>query len=343
MRKRRSSTAAQAAEVLESRIYPAAVVNLVGGTLFVGGDNGANELRVSEDLDSQTVIVNADGQTSVFDRGAITKLYISGGNGDDLLENRTSIPATVSGGNGDDILRGGGANDYLAGGNGDDILNEFAGDNTLSGGNGDDVIQTVSSGADRLIGGNGRDSLYAIVGAPNWVRGGNGEDLLIVRLGVENTDARGGDRVVAFDLTEVVAVRDGVLYINGGGDAQVDQLGPELFVQVNGQEFIFQVGQGQVHTIAGIGSGGDDRFVNNTFLDSVYYGIGGNDTLVGGWGDDLLKGGGGDDELRGRGGSDDLSGDPGADVIDGGAGADILRFDALDQLFSDAADLLILA
>ena len=348
-RGRKSVLALGAAEVLEARVclsgYGMAAaggfVHLAGDTLIVRGGNGDDQITVREFDSNQILEVDLNGRLSRFDLGGVSFLSISGGNGDDLLENRSSIDATINGGNGDDIIRGGSGNDSLFGANGNDIINEFGGDNVLSGGNGDDVLQTVSSGADTLIGGNGRDLHYAIVGAPNTVRGGNGDDFFIVRLGVETIDARPGERVVSFDLAETVALRDGVLYLIGGGSSQVDEVGGQIVATVNGQTFAFDAAA--VQMVAGIGSGGDDTFINNTSRNSVYYSIGGNDTLIGGSGDDLLKGGSGDDVLDGRGGSDDLSGDPGADVITGGDGRDLLRFDLLDTLFADAEDLLILA
>jgi len=59
-------------------------------------------------------------------------------------------------------------------------------------------------------------------------------------------------------------------------------------------------------------------------LDNTFWGLGGNDQLVGGIGSDLLFGGLGDDLLNGGVGNDFLVGGRGADTIQAGGGNDLL-------------------
>ena len=63
------------------------------------------------------------------------------------------------------------------------------------------------------------------------------------------------------------------------------------------------------------GSKFDDIFVNDTDIDSIAFGRGGNDRLVGGSGNDDLFGGAGNDRLYGRGGMDLLLGGDGVDRL----------------------------
>jgi Ca2+-binding RTX toxin-like protein len=326
------------AEVLESKVMLSAV-SLEAGTLTVDGNNRDNNIVVTQDADN--VLVNVDGKLSTFDAALVTNLKINGGDSNDVLENRTNLNAILNGGDGNDILRGGGGNDVLIGDNGKDILNDSGGNNVLDGGNGNDTLQSVSSGRDVFIGGNGDDFIYAIVGEPNVAIGGNGNDSFIVRAGVEQTDAERGERVVAFAADAPGTLRNGVLYVGlgTGGNIRLSQQGNTLIANINGD--IFKYDARKVDVIAGVGSSGDDVFINATNIDSVYYGSAGNDVLIGGGGNDLLKGGSGDDVLIGNDGNDDIAGDSGVDVIIGGSGKDKLRFDLLDWVFSDNKDILI--
>ena len=91
-----------------------------------------------------------------------------------------------------------------------------------------------------------------------------------------------------------------------------------------------------------IGFDGDDEFVNETPVESLILGNGGNDTLIGGIGIDVVNGGDGDDTIVGDGGDDRLIGGPGADVIEGGLGNDrVFGGEGLNRLFGDeGADLI---
>jgi Ca2+-binding RTX toxin-like protein len=83
------------------------------------------------------------------------------------------------------------------------------------------------------------------------------------------------------------------------------------------------------------GNNGDDKFTNDTGIDSVAYGEAGKDTLIGGSGHDVLLGGTGKDTLYGRAGNDYLDGSPdGAiDTLLGGAGADtFVRYSSIGPL-----------
>jgi Ca2+-binding RTX toxin-like protein len=80
----------------------------------------------------------------------------------------------------------------------------------------------------------------------------------------------------------------------------------------------------QVTTIRFFGNGGNDRFTNDTSVNSFAFGQAGNDSLTGGSGRDVLMGGANSDTLRGRGNHDILVGGAGADFLFGGNGRDLL-------------------
>lgn len=91
-----------------------------------------------------------------------------------------------------------------------------------------------------------------------------------------------------------------------------------------------------------IGFEGDDEFTNDTPVESLILGNGGNDTLIGGIGIDVVNGGDGDDTIQGFGGDDRLLGGLGADVIQGGVGNDrVFGGEGLNRLFgNEDADLI---
>jgi hypothetical protein len=63
------------------------------------------------------------------------------GQGDDLLDGRsTQAKLTISGDEGNDVLFGGSNTDTLSGGDGDDILSGGAGKDTIKGGSGKDLF-----------------------------------------------------------------------------------------------------------------------------------------------------------------------------------------------------------
>ncbi len=339
-RKQRTKQQTAAVEVLEERIVLSAVALTADGAVNVSGDAANNEILISQD--DQNINVSVDGEVYSFSNDLVTSLNIQGAEGDDFIQNNSNLDAVIDGGDGNDTIQGGNGNDVLTGGWGNDVITDIGGmQNSLDGGAGNDTLWALSStGADTLQGGAGNDTLYSIVGDTNTSDGGLGDDVIIAR-GTDNVTTDAGDRFVEFkDRGQDVALDNGVLYVQGGGNITVVEAGDQLLVNSNGN--FSQFNRADVNFIAGIGDpAASDTFLNFSSVDSVYYGAGGDDLLVGGSGNDILKGGGGNDLVFGGGGNDDITGDGGNDILIGAQGNDILRTDGNDLVFSDANDQVI--
>lgn len=320
-------------ESLENRNMMAGIT-LNAGVLTITGTNAADEVIVDATVNG--VVARLNDVVQVFAPMSVTSLVVNGLAGDDKISNNTGFSATLRGGAGDDTIKGGTGNDVMQGGAGDDILTDFAGGggtNVLDGEAGNDSLWGGFGPSDTLLGGNGNDVIYDIVGGTNVIIGGAGSDTLISRA-TDVVLSNRADTVVSFGAGQgPVSLVGGILYLMGDGNDNttvVESSRNEVTVTADGQVFTFP--RSQVKMLAGIGGAGNDRFVNNTAIDSVYYGLSGDDTLIGGTGSDLLKGGQGNDTLLGRGGADDLSGDDGSDILSPGGGRDIVRADILDIL-----------
>ena len=344
--KKRKSTYPTQCEILEVRQVPSSI-SVLGTVLVIAGDSQSNDIRVES---ADPIQVNIDGNITLYT--GIDGLLISGLGGDDYIVNATAIDATIRGGNGDDYLQGGTGDDALSGENGNDILTDFTnggGSNLLDGGNGDDNLWGGPGPTDSLVGGSGDDVLYDIVGGPNQLNPGRGDDIVISRA-TDTVLAADGDVVVSFgSVAGPVALNDGILYLLGGGGNDqftVTETQSSVLVDytVAGVVLQFSFRKSDVRMIAGVGGAGDDVFDNQSSVDSVFYGTGGNDTLIGGTGFDIIKGGSGNDLLVG-GAGDDLSGDSAADVIISSqhhaGNPATLRTDATDLVFAQPGDFVI--
>ena len=130
-------------EQLESRRMLSASVS--GGILRVVGTKHADVIAVTRSGSSIDVVIN--GVSKVFSAAGISGLVLKGGGGNDLLQNKTSLPSLLLGGAGDDTLLGGSGSDSISGGTGNDVL---------SGGRGNDLLDG-DEGSDTLSGGRGSD------------------------------------------------------------------------------------------------------------------------------------------------------------------------------------------
>jgi len=224
-------------------------------------------------------------QEVICDAAAVATISVAGWAGDDMLANRTAVPATLDGGDGDDGMKGGSAADRLTGGAGNDFVTYD--DRTTAvvadlEGDADDGAplplpegDQIDADVETLYGGSASDTLTGN-DADNGLDGGAGADIL---------NGGAGNDYALYWLRDVpVSVTfDGLA--NDGQAGENDVLGPDVESAIGGVA---------------------------------------NDTLAGGASANVLIGAYGDDSLRGAGGDDTLYGSDGVDIIDGGAEDDLL-------------------
>lgn len=171
----------------------------------------------------------------------------------------------------------------------------LAGNDAITGGTVADFLYG-GLGSDTVSGGSGNDNVYggdtsaAADGAADTLRGDAGGDTFF------------------FDSLDVLA---------GGADRDLAR------AVTNSLGFTLNATAASIETV--YGSGGNDSITALGMTDAaVFYGNGGNDTLIGGSGADTLYGGLGNDRLSGGIGNDILSGEAGSDLLYGGVGNDKL-------------------
>lgn len=152
-----------AIEALEGRRMLSA--SLAKGVLKASGGSGDDVIRIAKS--GTSIQVTIDGTTQTFNAGAVKKLRVLAGAGNDSVVIGPAIPSRISGGPGNDQLTASKAADSIDGGDADDAINGRGGDDTLVGGVGDDNLVGLA-GNDSMLGGDGRDNLS----------GGGGNDLL---------------------------------------------------------------------------------------------------------------------------------------------------------------------
>lgn len=140
------------------------------GVLDVNGTRRADSIHVSLNAaDATKLDVNINGVISTFDLALVRSVYMSGGNGKDVLtvDGTVSLTVKIDGGNGNDRLSGGSGNDELHGGKGKDDLDGGAGDDALDGAAGKDNLDG-GEGDDDLDGGKGKDTCQGGLGSDSF-------------------------------------------------------------------------------------------------------------------------------------------------------------------------------
>lgn len=264
--------------------------------------------------------------------------------------------ATINGTSGNDSLTGTNAADVLNGYGGNDTLDGGGGDDTLHGGGGDDTY-IVSYYGDVVSDTDGHDIVIAMYtgailgdGVEDLVlRGGSeysaqavGNDLdNVIRNERDNQgvyfNGRGGDDT----LIGGEAGESFEFYLESGdyGNDVVDGGGGRdgMSFEAARSGLVIDFRDGTVIG-GGISGSGTVKFKNIEMATSwlyddlliandagiIFYGDGGNDTLIGGAGNDVLDAGDGLNRAIGGAGQDTLSGGYQADYLDGGTGADII-------------------
>jgi Ca2+-binding RTX toxin-like protein len=316
---------------------------VIGGVLYIGGTDFADEIEVSRS--SSTIKVEIESPISEQEyripAAGITKVVVFALGGNDEVEIESSLgtlPTELFGGSGNDELEGGDGNDLLDGGTGDDCLKADQGNDTLLGGDGDDELR-AGSGNDLLDGGAGNDELRGRSGN-DILRGGSGDDCITAGSGLDLVFGDdGNDWIRAGSGNDTVYGGNGndTIYAGSGNDRIFGDDGNDWIIGASGLD-ILDGGAGNDTIKAG--SGGDSIF-GGSGNDSITGGSGGDyldggdgdDRITGDSGNDTILGGSGNDYLEGESGNDSVDGGMGNDTLEGGSGADVLLGGDGDDLF----------
>jgi len=138
-------------------------IDLAGTLNGTAGDGAADTVTaIGTSGDDVAIVVGDAGGVTVqglaarieisHSEGALDRLVISGGAGDDVVDasglSPGAIGLTIEGGEGNDVLIGSAGDDILRGGPGDDVLIGGGGNDIIDGGDGDDIeIQGFVAGA----------------------------------------------------------------------------------------------------------------------------------------------------------------------------------------------------
>jgi Ca2+-binding RTX toxin-like protein len=232
---------------------------------------------------------------------------------------------TVNGTAGNDVIYGG---PYATNptNTGNDTINAGAGDDFAFGGGGNDVLDG-GSGADNLFGGIGNDSILGGTG-DDTIGGGAGNDTIAGNAGLDYLFYADSDAAVSVELTAGVA-------IVSGGHAQGDSItGMDGVIGSSFNDTLIGFDSASTDpsdpfTNVFYGGGGDDSMIGRGGGDLLYGGTG-NDTIYGdrpgdtftGTDNDIISGGDGNDAIYGGGDADTITGDAGDDTVEGGSGND---------------------
>lgn len=283
-----------------------------GDTLRGGDGDDTLDGGPGNDIVIESVSGNVTATTTTLDgRGndvlsSIERINLTGSSGPDQIDaSQFDVPGFT-----EVSLFGAGGNDSLIGSNGNDQLTGNGGHDTLRSGLGRDRLYG-GSGKDRLFGGEGDDKVLGNGGSGDWLSGGPGDDLIKGGSGV--------DRLVESADVDFVLI-DGRL--TGLGTDRLSQLEAASLTGGPSDNVIDASGFSSGFVLL-FGLGGDDSLIGGSGHDRLEGGAG-NDTLRGGAGLDTLKGGNGDDGLSGNADNDSLLGQDGNDSLFGGDHDDIL-------------------
>jgi Ca2+-binding RTX toxin-like protein len=307
---------------------------------------------------TENLVLNANGGDDVVTAGnglgALIKLTIDGGAGND----------TITGGDGADVLIGGDGNDAIIGGRGNDTALLGAGDDTFiwNPGDGNDVVEG-QAGSDTLVF-NGANINERIDISTNGGRARFTRDIANIVMDLDDVEriqftARAGADVITvgnlagtdvkqvdLDLAGNPGTGDGAadqVIVNAtAGNDQITVAGVGTSVAVTGLAAQVTVTNAEAGDLLLINAGAGNDTINAATLAAGIIGLtidagAGNDTVTGSQGRDVILGGDGNDTVTGgRGddvallgaGNDTFIWNPGDgnDVVEGQAGNDTLVF-----------------
>jgi Ca2+-binding RTX toxin-like protein len=209
--------------------------------------------------------------------------HIFGGGGNDLIFGEID----------DDLILGGSGNDTIFGYEGDDWIKGQAGDDLMAGGDGDDIMEG-GAGNDVMAGDN---CLFGSV----ILTGGAGDDYMMGGSGDDEMYGQGGhDQMWGNEDDDTMLGGDGTDWMFGNEDD--DHIYGE-----EGDDIL--CGDSGVVTLTGS---------EVSMVQTIYPGVGGDDTIEGNDGEDMIFGGAGNDDIWGHAGNDVILGDCGKITLSGG-------------------------
>jgi len=332
-----------------------------GGNDVLYGGSGNDTLQGGDANDMLSGGAGADlifggkGNDILLDEGGSESTFLSGDDGNDVLEVKGGVGyAMLYGGADTDILLGGGGGSFLDGGTGNDsIIGSSSADDVFGGENADYV--DAGAGDDRVTGGKGADYLKGGAGNDTYVYEGRdfGVDLI--------EDSAGGDVILAdeaslgtasYDADKLAWVGANGMEIrkydlDGSTTLSLSYSGDKLNTiylrdWTPGQYGITLSGEAQERERPNVPLKTPEALAINNFVDSpefpdwmnafdggegndILYGTDERSVILGGKGNDLIDSWGGDDWLEGGEGNDVIFTGEGKDVAYGGEGDDMLR------------------
>ena len=297
-----------------------------------------------------------------------------GGSGNDAMYGQEGND-TLYGEVGDDYLDGGVSADTMSGGSGNDsyVVDNVGDLVTELANEGIDTVRTslnnytlavnvenmtLLNGAIKAQGNTANNIIYgtAVANDINGAAGNDtlygygGDDTLDGGVGNDTMDGGAGNNTYAIDSSKdrviqslINASNKVLLNIASDNDPALQALDP------NDKAAITKLLMGRDLTAAELanvtvnfsgpdrwtGTEGNDTRTDLSDRDSLYKGLGGDDTLNGGGGNDTLEGGQGNDSLNGGTGTDSLDGGEGADTLVGGVGDDVYVVDSDGDLVTE--------
>ncbi|MEM6362836.1 MAG: DUF4157 domain-containing protein, partial [Planctomycetota bacterium] len=188
--------------------------------IVFNGNDGHDRLHVTQgfiDLNSYWFLPKAQLQALMRAMPSVShhQIRFFGGDGDDVMTNRSMVSSYARGGAGNDSLYGGSSRDSIFGDNGNDWLDGGIGSDWLYGGQGDDTL-LGQSGNDRLYGSSGHDKIFGGTGN-DYLSGFSGDDLL--------QGGSGNDRLYGGTGVDSLFGERGNDYLSGGdNDGSKDRL-----------------------------------------------------------------------------------------------------------------------
>ena len=217
---------------------------------------------------------------------------------------------------------------WISGGDGDDVLESGEGDDVLDGGAGVDVLKG-GAGQDRLIGGPGSDVLSGgRLATEEVTRRVRARDFGVGICRVRIARDVAVDAVLYSGRAPLDVSLDGIANDGAAGEADNVLADVEAVWGGNGNDRL--VGNGRANFLQGgagndtlVGRGGSDVLEGEVEMHGSQTGTGSN-RLYGGDGNDCLLGGAGNESMRGGDGADRLSDEGGRDTLFAGDGRDYI-------------------